>query len=137
MTMAIIAQFRDQVCTAAANGTALRIRGGGTKDWYGGRLEGEILDTRGHTGIVDYEPTELVITARCGTPLAEIEMRVIRETLRHTRGDKRLAAKLLGIATRTIYRKLESGFITEDAYRPAGGAPGDGDADGDGDGVFH
>jgi two-component system response regulator HydG len=42
-----------------------------------------------------------------GTPLADIEMRVIRETLRHTRGDKRLAAKLLGIATRTIYRRLE------------------------------
>jgi two-component system response regulator HydG len=35
-------------------------------------------------------------------------MRVIRETLQHTRGDKRLAAKLLGIATRTIYRRLES-----------------------------
>ncbi|MCP4447090.1 MAG: sigma-54-dependent Fis family transcriptional regulator [Myxococcales bacterium] len=43
-----------------------------------------------------------------GTPLDEIEMRVIRETLRETRGDKRLAAKLLGIATRTIYRRLES-----------------------------
>jgi two-component system response regulator HydG len=43
-----------------------------------------------------------------GTPLAEIEMRVIRETLRQTKGDKRLAAKLLGIATRTIYRRLES-----------------------------
>ena len=41
-----------------------------------------------------------------GTPLAEIEMRVIHETLRHTRGDKRLTAKLLGIATRTIYRRL-------------------------------
>jgi two-component system response regulator HydG len=43
-----------------------------------------------------------------GTPLADIEMRVIRETLRHTKGDKRLAAKLLGIATRTIYRRLEA-----------------------------
>jgi two-component system response regulator HydG len=32
---------------------------------------------------------------------------VIHETLRHTRGDKRLAAQLLGIATRTIYRKLD------------------------------
>ena len=41
-------------------------------------------------------------------PLAEIEMRVIHETLRHTRGDKRLTAKLLGIATRTIYRRLEA-----------------------------
>ena len=42
-----------------------------------------------------------------GTPLSEIEMRVIHETLRQTKGDKRLAAKLLGIATRTIYRRLE------------------------------
>jgi glycolate oxidase FAD binding subunit len=55
------------------NGRPLRIRGGGTKDWYGQRLEGDILDTRAYAGIVDYEPTELVITARCGTPLAEIE----------------------------------------------------------------
>ncbi|WP_413672538.1 glycolate oxidase subunit GlcE [Massilia cellulosiltytica] len=54
-------------------GRPLRIRGGGTKDWYGQRLEGDILDTRDYTGIVDYEPTELVITARCGTPLADIE----------------------------------------------------------------
>jgi two-component system response regulator HydG len=43
-----------------------------------------------------------------GTPLEEIERRMIRETLRHTGGDKRLAAQLLGIATRTIYRKLEA-----------------------------
>jgi two-component system, NtrC family, response regulator HydG len=42
-----------------------------------------------------------------GTPLEEIELRVIQETLRHTKGDKRLAAQLLGIATRTIYRKLD------------------------------
>jgi glycolate oxidase FAD binding subunit len=68
-----IEQFRDQVLTAAATGQRLRIRGGGTKDWYGQALDGEILDTRGFSGIVDYEPTELVITARCCTPLAEIE----------------------------------------------------------------
>jgi glycolate oxidase FAD binding subunit len=55
------------------NGRPLRIRGGGTKDWYGQRLEGDVLDTRDYTGIVDYEPTELVVTARCGTPLADIE----------------------------------------------------------------
>ena len=48
------------------------------------------------------------LTFAVGTPLAEIEMRVIHETLRKTRGDKRLAAKLLGIATRTIYRRLET-----------------------------
>ena len=51
----------------------LRLRGGGSKDFYGGPLAGEVLDTRGHSGIVGYEPTELVITARAGTPLAEIE----------------------------------------------------------------
>ena len=42
-----------------------------------------------------------------GTTMEDIELRVIRETLRHTRGDKNLAAQLLGIAARTIYRKLE------------------------------
>ncbi len=41
-----------------------------------------------------------------GTPLEEVEHRLIRETLRHTQGDKSLAAQLLGISTRTIYRKL-------------------------------
>jgi two-component system response regulator HydG len=42
-----------------------------------------------------------------GTPMEEIERRVIHETLRHTKGDKTLAARLLGIAARTIYRTLE------------------------------
>lgn len=71
--MQSIEQFQQRVRAAAADKQSLRIRGGGSKDWYGQRLEGEILDTRGYSGIVDYEPTELVITARCGTPLAEIE----------------------------------------------------------------
>lgn len=51
----------------------LRIRGGGSKDFYGGPLAGEVLDTCSHAGIVNYEPTELVVTARAGTPLAELE----------------------------------------------------------------
>jgi DNA-binding NtrC family response regulator len=42
-----------------------------------------------------------------GTPLSEIELRVIKETLKHTKGDKAVAAQLLGISTRTIYRKLD------------------------------
>ncbi|WP_292038069.1 glycolate oxidase subunit GlcE [Massilia sp. UBA6681] len=71
--MQSIEQFQQRVRAAAADKTPLRIRGGGSKDWYGQRLEGEILDTRGYAGVNDYEPTELVITARCGTPLAEIE----------------------------------------------------------------
>ncbi|RZI41833.1 glycolate oxidase subunit GlcE [Herbaspirillum sp. HC18] len=69
----VLQQFRDTIVAATENKTPLRIRGGGSKDWYGQALQGEILDTRAYTGIVAYEPTELVITARCGTPLAEIE----------------------------------------------------------------
>lgn len=71
--MHTVEHFQQQVRAAAASGQALCIRGGGTKHWYGGTLAGAVLDTRAHAGIVDYEPTELVITARCGTPLAEIE----------------------------------------------------------------
>lgn len=71
--MGTIEQFQERVRAAAAGREPLCIRGGGSKDWYGGAPQGAILDTRGYAGIVDYEPTELVITARCGTPLAEIE----------------------------------------------------------------
>ena len=53
--------------------TPLRIRGAGSKDFYGGMLSGEVLEVAGYRGIVAYEPTELYITAQCGTPLAEIE----------------------------------------------------------------
>ncbi|QKO23280.1 glycolate oxidase subunit GlcE [Rhodoferax sp. BAB1] len=58
---------------AAANRTPLRIRGGGSKDFYGQTLQGDVLDTRPLQGIVSYEPSELVITVRAGTPLAEVE----------------------------------------------------------------
>jgi two-component system response regulator HydG len=65
--------------------------------------EGELPDhiASNATGVA----TEL--TFEIGTPLDEIELRVIRETLRHARGDKSVAAQLLGISTRTIYRKLD------------------------------
>ena len=66
-------QFQDRIRAAAAHGEKLRLRGGGTKDFYGNAPGGEILDTRGYAGVVAYEPSELVITARCGTPLAELE----------------------------------------------------------------
>ncbi|MYM70698.1 glycolate oxidase subunit GlcE [Duganella sp. FT134W] len=65
--------FSDRIRAASTAGTSLRLRGGGTKDWYGQALDGELLDTRANSGVISYEPTELVITARCGTPLAEIE----------------------------------------------------------------
>jgi glycolate oxidase FAD binding subunit len=51
----------------------LQLRGAGTKDFYGERIAGEALDLVDHRGIIDYEPSELVITARCGTRLSQIE----------------------------------------------------------------
>jgi len=64
-----LAAFRSRILERKP----LRLRGGGSKDFYGGPPAGDLLDTRGHSGIVAYEPTELVVTARCGTPLAELE----------------------------------------------------------------
>jgi len=66
-------QLIDTVRAAAAGGRTLRLRGGGTKDFWGAPLQGEVLDTRAYAGIISYEPSELVVTARCGTPLAELE----------------------------------------------------------------
>jgi glycolate oxidase FAD binding subunit len=63
----------DAVREAAAQGRTLRLRGGGTKDFWGQSLTGDVLDTRAYRGIVSYEPSELVVTVRCGTPLAELE----------------------------------------------------------------
>jgi glycolate oxidase FAD binding subunit len=72
-----LAAFADRIRTAVANQRALCLRGGGSKDFYGGEPasgdRGDVLDTRAHAGIVDYEPSELVVTVRCGTPLAELE----------------------------------------------------------------
>ena len=69
----MIEQFSETVRAASAQRRALRIRGGGTKDFYGVRLDGEVLDTSGWRGIVDYDPAELVLTVRAGTPLDEVD----------------------------------------------------------------
>ena len=71
--MTALAPLVERIRAASADRTPLRIRGGGTKDFYGERLHGEVLDTRPLAGIVSYEPSELVVTARAGTPLAELE----------------------------------------------------------------
>ncbi|MCA3924616.1 FAD-binding protein, partial [Burkholderia sp.] len=69
----IVAGWAERIRAASADGRPLRIRGGGTKDWYGQALEGEILDTRAFQGVVSYDPAELVVTVRAGTPLAQLE----------------------------------------------------------------
>lgn len=65
--------LQTQVKEALAQHKSLRIEGGSSKAFYGHAVEGEPLFTRQHSGIINYEPTELVLTARAGTPLAEIE----------------------------------------------------------------
>ena len=90
-------------------------------------LPAELRDTEAGHG------RQLVVSV--GTPLQEVERRLIMETLKFTRGDKRLAADLLGIATRTIYRKLESGAIKDESYSPQTSRPENGD-DSD-EGVYH
>lgn len=67
------AALLEQVNQALGSGSVLRIQGGNTKALLGRPGSGEVLDTRSHRGIVSYDPTELVLSARAGTPLAEIE----------------------------------------------------------------
>ena len=66
---ACVAQIRD----ARDRGICLRVRGHGSKDFMGDASRGEVLDTRPWQGVELYEPSELVIRARAGTPLAEVE----------------------------------------------------------------
>ncbi|HEX7760979.1 MAG TPA: glycolate oxidase subunit GlcE, partial [Caulobacteraceae bacterium] len=63
----------EQVARAAAEQRPLRIVGGDSKFFYGRAVEGETLSLAGHAGVIDYKPSELVITARAGTLLSEIE----------------------------------------------------------------
>lgn len=65
--------FQERIRSAAERGTPQRLRGSGSKDFYGGEPRGELLETGAFAGIVSYEPTELVVTARCGTRLTDLE----------------------------------------------------------------
>src|SRR5882724_6233957 len=70
---AVLDVLVDRVREARAKKTPLAIRGGATKTWYGEAPAGEPLDTTLLTGISSYEPTELVVSARAGTRIAELE----------------------------------------------------------------
>ncbi len=68
---------------------------------------GENIEVRDlPTSVAEAVPKSDNLVFEIGTPLAEIERRIIRRTLEHTDGDKQLAAQLLGISARTIYRKV-------------------------------
>jgi glycolate oxidase FAD binding subunit len=68
-----IQHLSDTIRAAADARRPLAIRGSGSKAFHGHAVSGDALDVTGHRGIISYEPTELVITARAGTPLSEIE----------------------------------------------------------------
>ena len=76
-------QLIDSVKTAYQSAEILRIRGSGSKFFFGNPIVGTTLDVSGHSGILSYEPSELVITARAGTRLSEIETQLSesRQTL--------------------------------------------------------
>ena len=65
--------LQEQVQAAAATGTALSIQGNNSKSFYGRGTRGEVLSVSQHQGIIDYTPSELVISARAGTTLSELE----------------------------------------------------------------
>ena len=70
----VIEHFQSLISQAAASKQTLRIQGGNSKSFYGETAtSANVLDTRAHSGIVSYEPSELVVTVRAGTPLAELE----------------------------------------------------------------
>lgn len=65
--------LQEQVLDALAQGRPLNIQGGNSKTWYGNPAQGEPLSVAAHSGILNYEPSELVISARAGTSLIELE----------------------------------------------------------------
>jgi len=69
-------ELGERIRRAAATKAPLRIVGGGTKAFYGRQVDAEPLNVAGHCGVVSYDPSELVVVARAGTPLAEIEARL-------------------------------------------------------------
>jgi glycolate oxidase FAD binding subunit len=75
-------QFQDRIMDAAARGAKLDIRGQGSKSFYGQQPEGEALEMAGYSGISSYEPSELVVTVKAGTPIAELEQ-VLAEQGQH------------------------------------------------------
>ncbi|MEI8030577.1 MAG: glycolate oxidase subunit GlcE [Comamonadaceae bacterium] len=69
----LLRHITDRIRAAVDDGTPLRIRAGGSKDFYGQSLHGELLDVSALSGIVSYEPSELVVTVRAGTSLFELQ----------------------------------------------------------------
>jgi glycolate oxidase FAD binding subunit len=91
-----VPQLRDAIAWAAAEEATLEIVGGGTKRGWGRPLQAShVLDLSGLSGVISYEPAELVLTARAGTPMAEIEA-LLRESRQILAFEPPDMAKLFG-----------------------------------------
>lgn len=80
----VLARLRAQLLEALGDGRPVRLQGGGTHAFYGNPMPAArsgplLLDCRQYSGIVHYDPSELVVTVRCGTPLAELEALLARQ----------------------------------------------------------
>lgn len=69
----LVSAWVEKIRHAAGSATPLSIEGGGSKRFLGRSVDADVLNVAGNVGIVSYEPTELVVTVRGGTPLAELE----------------------------------------------------------------
>ena len=76
----VLTPLAEKIRSAAAASSPLRIRGGGSKDFYGQHLAGELLETGALRGVTSYEPSELVVTVLAGTPLAELEQQLAAQS---------------------------------------------------------
>ena len=72
MTEKLVQQYQQQLQDAYTSEMPLCIQAGGSKEFYGRKIEAEILDVSANSGVISYEPTELVITVRAGTTISEI-----------------------------------------------------------------
>ena len=72
-TKSLIQDWQEQLAQATANHTPLQLCGSGSKNFYGPQVQGQVLDLRGNQGVVDYEPSELVMVVKGGTRLSEVE----------------------------------------------------------------
>jgi len=73
LTGELVQQYQQQIQDAYTSEIPLNIQGGGSKAFYGRKVKAEILDVSGNSGVISYEPTELVITVRAGTKISEIK----------------------------------------------------------------
>lgn len=72
-TNSLIKDWQEQLAQATATNTALQLCGSGSKNFYGPQAQGQVLDLRANQGVVEYEPSELVMVVKGGTRLSDVE----------------------------------------------------------------